>query len=229
MAGTAATSQMPSGAGLGAVARGTTTPRAKVRRGAQGRPPDPDSRGRGARGAKPLQLGAPAAQTLVPLQATSCSWTPRTPPPGAPLPTCSPSPRRPQPLRSVSPSGSTSTVPRSVRPPAGQGLRGASQGPRVLPLAPWGAWEGLKGRGQGLVPSQPPASRDSAPGDEARRGGRNALVVPVWHPRQSLARGLGHPPPPAGRGQVPGEAPGAGAVGEARPQPLTPVCPPAAV
>lgn len=139
VAGTPATSQMPSGAGSGAVARGTTTPRAKVRRGAQGRPPDPDSRGRGAGGAEPLQPGAPTAQTLVPPQATSCSWTPRTPPPGAPLPTCSPSPRRPQPLRSVSPSGSTSTVPRSVRPPAGQGLRGASQGPRVLPLVPWGA------------------------------------------------------------------------------------------
>ena len=156
VAGTPATSQMPSGAGSGAVARGTTTPRAKVRRGAQGRPPDPDSRGRGARGAEPLQPGPPTAQTLVPPQATSCSWTPRTPPPGAPLPTCSPSPRRPQPLRSVSPSGSTSTVPRSVRPPSWAGPQGSLTGARGPASCPLGCLGGVERQGSGPCPLPTP-------------------------------------------------------------------------
>lgn len=42
-------------------------------------------------------------------------------------------------------------------------------------------------------------------------------MVKVWHPRQPLARGLGHSPPPAGRGRpVPGEVSSWGE-GRARP------------
>lgn len=145
---------------------------------------------------------------VSPWQATSCSWIPRTPRPGAPGPTCSPSPRPQQPPRSVSPSGTTSTGLRSVSDP------GAGRGLPVLPLqSPVGEAGSHQEPGSGpLLPS--PASRDTAPGSEAGRRGRNPPVVTERHPRQLLAQGLGHPAPPGGlRRQVPSEAPRLGGRG----------------
>lgn len=171
-------------------------------------------------GQAPPGLASLQLSPVSPRQATSYSWTPRTPRPGAPGPTCSPSPRRQQPLRSVSPSGTTSTGPRSVSDPgAGRGLPSLSlQSPRgeVGSHQEWGSGP--------LLPS--PASRDTAPGSEAGRRGRNAPVVADRHPRQPLARGLGHPAPPAGLWhQVPSEAPRLGGGGGQGPQLLTPSAP----
>ncbi|XP_042101325.1 apical endosomal glycoprotein isoform X3 [Ovis aries] len=91
--------------------------------------------------------------------------------------------RGPRPLRAPGPYGSPSPGP--CCPPAHPASGALS--PSGVPLL--------------LVPPLWAPNRDPAPGDEARRGGRNALVVEVWHPWQPLARSLGHPPPPAGLGR----------------------------
>ncbi|KAF5923749.1 hypothetical protein HPG69_014205, partial [Diceros bicornis minor] len=134
-AGTPATSQMPTGAGWRAVALGTITPQAKVEWGAQtggaaprlGGLPYPGGHSEGGsqlRGLPDMGVGAPLSHWAVPswslvylqltpespLQATSCSWTPQIPQPGALVPTCSPSPRCRRPLSSVSPSGTLRLV-----------------------------------------------------------------------------------------------------------------------
>lgn len=98
-----------------------------------------------------LQPGALRLSPCPPLQATTCCWTRRTPQPGALAPTCSPSPRHQQPLRSVCPSGTTSMGPRSVSTPgAGQGLGGGPWGPRVLSQPLRGSGEDEKPSGAGV-------------------------------------------------------------------------------
>lgn len=92
--------------------------------------------------------------------------------------------------------------PRPLRAPGPYGSPGL--GPRCPPAHPASGALSPSGVPLLLVPPLRAPNRDPAPGDEARRGGRSALVVSVWHPWQPLARSLGHPPPPAGCGrQVP--------------------------
>lgn len=82
-------------------------------------------------------------------------------------------------------------------------------------LCPSGAVDGSGSCQEwGLLPSKHPSPcRDTAPGHEAGREGRHTTVVPVRHPGQPLAPGLGHTPAPDGlRCPVPSEVwlPGGG-------------------
>lgn len=85
------------------------------------------------RGVTLLEPGVSAAQPRLPPppQATSWSWTPQTPRPGALARTCSPGPGRRPPGRSACPSGSTCTGPRSVSDLA----LGEPGGPRARALS----------------------------------------------------------------------------------------------
>lgn len=211
-AGTPATSQMPTGAGSRATAPGTTTPQAEV---GQGHP----SPGGGSRSG-PSPSWNPGSLQLSPVslpQATSCSWTPRTPQPGALVPTCSPSPRCPQLLRSASPSGITSTGPRSVSDPgAGQGLPGP------------GLCRGGSLQESGSGPLQPPPPCLGTLRLVLRREGeadtllwsRTGTHGNHWHEAWAT---LHHQPGSGTKYQVRPRARAVG--GRASPQPLTPSAP----
>lgn len=243
-AGTLATSQMPTGTESRAVALGTTTPQAKVRRGAptwgqlsdSERPPRPTPGasqtglpgGREELWAECPQPGVSVAQPHGPPAGHFMLLDPTEPPaqgPGAHLLTWPQSPAAAQECLSF---WYHLYGPQTGETPcwAGPWWR-PTGGPEFCLWANRGSRRGER-QESGSCPLQTlPPPRDSAPGNEARRRERKAPVVAVWHPRQPLARGLGHPPPPAGlQRQVPSEAWCPAEVGRARPQTADPLLSP---